>query len=446
MDERHAMTRREFLYSGLAMVSTIGSTPAFLTRSSCALADSTERLVSKPGVPQDRVLVVVQLSGGNDGLNTVIPFGQSAYYDNRPGIKIAEDAILPLDTGEGVGLHPAMRPIHEMVGEGLASIVQGVGYPNPNRSHFASMDIWHAGDTLADQGGAANLPRGTGWVGRAMDADLKRHDRDGLGCICLGSEAPLAARGVSAQPVSLDEPTLFRWSARDLDPAVSKAYDALNHARPGRSDGPGRSAGGDSAFDDPTAFIFRTAMDAQVASDRVRKAVAQKAQTEFPRNGLARQLAMVAAMIRAELPTRVYYVAMGGFDTHANQPSQHQRLLGEFASSMRAFYRELEATGHRSRVVTMAFSEFGRRVRQNASGGTDHGAAGPLFLFGDHVKPGLVGKHPSLDPSKLEDGDLRFAVDFRGVYAELLDRWMKLDSRAVLAGGFKGPGAVTARG
>ncbi|MEP0764856.1 MAG: DUF1501 domain-containing protein, partial [Chloroflexota bacterium] len=167
----------------------------------------------------------------------------------------------------------------------------------------------------------------------------------------------------------------------------------------------------------------------------VRKAVAAQPVTSFPSGELANQLRMVASMIRAELPTRVYYVAMGGFDTHANQAGQHERLLREFAQAMHAFYRELEAAGHSQRVLSLAFSEFGRRVQQNASGGTDHGAAGPMFLFGPQIRPGLLGNHPSLD--RLDQGDLIHQVDFRSVYAAVLEQWMRVDSVAALGARFK---------
>ncbi|MEZ6190276.1 MAG: DUF1501 domain-containing protein [Phycisphaerales bacterium] len=233
---------------------------------------------------------------------------------------------------------------------------------------------------------------------------------------------PLATEGKLVKPVTFDKPEMFRWSGRDLHDSLSDTYDHLNHPA------------GVTDDSDPAGFILRTAMDAQVASDRVRKAVGHKSETSFPSNGSARQLKMVAAMIRAELPTRVYYVAMGGFDTHANQVGQHERLLGEFAQAMSAFYDELKATGHRQRVVSIAFSEFGRRVKQNASGGTDHGTAGPMFVFGEQVNPGLIGKHPSL--TDLDDGDLKHKIDFRSVYANVLDNWMKIDSTAVLGDRF----------
>ena len=409
MSEMNAYTRRQFLRSGLAMVSTVSSVPMFLSRSSSVLAQSAGPLPSNPGVPENRVLVVVQLSGGNDGLNTLIPFGFDQYYKRRSSLAVKEKDLIKLDNDQGVGLHPSLRPIQEMVGDGLAGIVQGVGYPNPIRSHFASMDVWHTGDTLSH--------KGEGWVGKAMDTLHESQDTS-LACVSLGKEAPLATHGKLVKPVTFDRPELFRWSGRDLHPSMSEAYDELTQV-PVVQDA-----------SDPTGFILRTAMDAQVASDRVRKAVNQSPITSFPRNGLAQQLKMVAAMVRAELPTRVYYVAMGGFDTHANQLGQHARLLSEFSEAVAAFYTELKATGHQDRVTTVAFSEFGRRVKQNASGGTDHGTAGPMFLFGRHITPGLIGEHPSL--TDLDNGDLKFTADFRSVYASLLDNWMKIDAATVL--------------
>ncbi|MEM7627314.1 MAG: DUF1501 domain-containing protein [Planctomycetota bacterium] len=423
-------TRRRFMGHGLGLISAAATVPAFLMRAGDALAaDTTMRLSSKPGVPDDRVLVVVQLSGGNDGLNTVIPFGNNLYYKNRPSLGIKEDQVLTIDGVDGVGLHPALAPIREMMDAGLAGVVQGVGYPNPNRSHFASMDIWHTANAGSENGGGQG---GRGWIGSALD---HLDSPTGLDCLSIGNDAPLATLGHTSRPVSFEKAQLFRWAGRDLDQAVSKTYDQVQHV-PVNADHPLEDPG----HDDPLAFINRTALDAQVASQRVRKAVWLKSETKWPKNGLANQLQMVAKMIRAELPTRVYYVAMGGFDTHANQANNHQRLMQQFAQSMKAFYDELEASGQRSRVVSMAFSEFGRRVRQNASGGTDHGCAGPTFVFGDHVNAGILGKHPSLD--KLQSGDLIHSVDFRSLYTDLLEGWMKLDAKAALGRRFPSAGIL----
>ena len=419
MNEYQAYTRRQFIQHGVVMVSTATTIPGFLASSGNLLAaqGAGSQTSSLPGVPEDRVLVVIQLSGGNDGLNTLIPFGRSEYYAARPSIAVKENDVLALDQGEGIGLHPQMRGIYEMVGEGLATVVPGVGYPNPNRSHFASMDVWHTGDT---RGG-----KGVGWIGKALDKHVqdrsggRLNSDDALACVTIGNNAPPAANGKIVKPIVFENAQLFRWSGRDLHADIERSYDQIQRRE---------VQGNGSELD----FVFRTSMDAQIASDQVRKAVGQKTAVKFPGSSLGKQLQSVAAMIRAELPTRVYYVAMGGFDTHANQAGRHQNLLRDFSQATRAFYKDLEASGHKSRVVTMAFSEFGRRVRQNASGGTDHGTAGTLFVFGDqkNIIPGLRGVYPSL--TDLDSGDLKFNLDFRCVYADLLSNWMKLDSHAAL--------------
>jgi len=425
-----AYTRRQFLNRSLALISTLGTAPAFLSRSSLLLADTAALTAQRPGVPEDRVLVVVQLSGGNDGLNTVVPFGSDVYHNARPNIRVTAEQALVLDDRHGIGLHPSMRAIHEMVGHKRCAIVQGVGYPNPNRSHFASMDIWHAGVTLDDK--AVRVPHGTGWIGRAMDAS---GSHDPLGCIAIGAEAPPATRGREVSPIAFERSDMFRWAIGERDKNLDAVYHQLQQAPD-----PGKAEVYDAA-----AFVYRTAMDAQVASAKVRAAVAKKNETQMPRTDLGRQLASVANMIRTELPTRVYYVGMGGFDTHAGQNGRQPNLLRDFANAVAAFYAELDATGHSSRVVTIAFSEFGRRVTQNASAGTDHGAAGPMFVFGDHLASGggLVGEHPSLDTLDA-NGDVAFRTDFRSVYADVLANWMKLDPKAALGRMYKPVGVIKA--
>ncbi|MBI1337025.1 MAG: DUF1501 domain-containing protein [Phycisphaera sp.] len=418
-------SRREFLQSGLVVVSTVATMPVFLRNSAAVLAadNLNSALASRPGNPDGRILVVVQLSGGNDGLNTVVPFGSRDYYNARPVIAIRENEAIAIDKTQGIGLHPSLRPIADMIGDNRAAVALGVGYPNPNRSHFASMDIWHTAET--------NGGRGLGWIGQAMDqsqAVLKKQGKelDSTCCVCIGSEAPLAAQGKRVKPVSFQNANLFRWTGSDLHPALKKEYDHLNR------DIPDAAA---SSGNDPSAFVLRTALDAQLASDRIRKAVAQQSITSFPGGSLANQLRMVASMIRAELPTRVYYVSIGGFDTHAGQTGRQNTLLREFATATSAFYDELKAMGQQDRVMTMAFSEFGRRVQQNASNGTDHGTAGPVFLMGPMVKPGLIGTYPSL--TELDKGDLKYNLDFRCLYAAILDNWMKIDSEAALGKRFQ---------
>lgn len=422
MAEKIPYTRREFM-GGLAALSTAATMPHFLgTTAQTLAADAPSNVQSAPGTPDDRILVVIELSGGNDGLNAVVPYGMREYHNARPNIGITERDAIRLDTTHGIGLNPQMDALKAMIDAGRASIIQGVGYPNPNRSHFTSMDIWQTADPT---GG-----RGVGWIGRAMDE--KRLAAKGVidttACVCIGRQSPLAAQGRQVKPVSFENANVFRWIGGEINPALAEQYTALNRAtvEPDRTDA--------------AAFILRTAMDAQVASDRIRKAVAQSPVTHFPEGRLANQLKMVAAMIRQGLPTRVYYVELGGFDTHAGQPGTHGRNLREFTSAVRAFYNELDAIGQSPRVLTMAFSEFGRRVAQNASNGTDHGTAGPLFLFGDMIRAaptGLIGEHPSLSPQSLDQGDLVHNVDFRSIYAALLDDWMKVKSEKVLGRAFR---------
>ncbi len=414
-----AFTRRRFL-GGMAMLSAAASVPGFVGSAGEALADTNWHTSSKPGVPEERILVVVQLSGGNDGLNTVVPFGDDNYHRARPSLRIAERDTLKLQDKDGFGLNPALRPLHEMIGQGRTAVINGVGYPNPNRSHFKSMDIWHSAKTdEKDQ-------RGRGWVGQALDTAYPL-DKNGnapedaaMACVSIGSDAPLAVQGKHIKPVAFQAPEAFRWAGRDVHDAVSDGYDDIQHAAAPEADDPA----------DPLAFVHRTSLDAQVASSKVRYAVKGSTETRFPASPLSQQLQMVAKMIRAELPTRIYYVTLGGFDTHAQQTNKHTQLLTQFAGAMKAFYDELHKTGHDGRVVSLAFSEFGRRLRQNASGGTDHGVAGPSFVFGPSITAGVHGGYPSL--TQLDQGDLIHTIDFRGVYADLLDNWMGIDSRQTL--------------
>jgi uncharacterized protein (DUF1501 family) len=414
-----AFTRRRFL-GGMAMLSAAATVPGFVGATSDAYADTNWYTSSKAGVPEDRVLVVVQLSGGNDGLNSVVPFGDDNYNRARPGIRITDP--LKLEGSEGIGLNPALRPIQEMIGQGRAAIVNGVGYPNPNRSHFKSMDIWHSAKTDEKD------MRGKGWVGKAMDTayPLDRNgiapDAASMACVSIGNEAPMAVHGAHVQPVAFQNANAFQWAGHGIHEAVSDGYNKINE----------NVAEVDAA--DPLAFVQRTTLDAQVASSKVRKAVQGGTETRFPASPLSVQLQMVAKMIRAELPTRVYYVTLGGFDTHSQQANKHTQLLTQFAEAMKAFYDELNKTGHDGRVVSLAFSEFGRRLRQNGSNGTDHGVAGPSFVFGPALKAGLHGSYPSL--ANLDQGDLIHTVDFRGVYADLLDNWMAIDSRKALGANY----------
>lgn len=427
-----AYTRRQFLANGLVMASAAVTVPAFINGTARAMTAALSGLSSIPGVPDERILVVVQLSGGNDGLNTIVPFSMPEYYRARPGIGIPEKDVLKLGQGEGVGLHPQMAAMKSLFDDGLVGIVQGVGYPNPNRSHFKSMDIWQTADTTAT---------GDGWLGKYFDSECcgygkgesgtpePAHDNSaGPPGIAVGRSAPLAMQGRQIKPVAFESADLFRWSGQDAERALREPYDQLNR----RGD-----AGADRA-DSNASFLMRTALDAQVSSDLIRKAVAQRPAVQYPGSELGRQLAMVSSMIKAGLKTRVYYVQQGGFDTHAGQggaQGRHGQLLSQFSGALRAFYTDLRQQGNDARVLTMTFSEFGRRVGQNASAGTDHGTAAPMLLAGPMVKPGVLSEHPSL--KNLDEGDLKYLVDFRQVYAAVLEDWLKADTRAILGQGFR---------
>jgi len=360
-DPGHPLTRRAFLHRGLTFISLTATAPLFIERSARAMAPPEGSLLSsRPGVPEDRILVVVQLSGGNDGLNTVVPYGSSAYHKLRPRLAIPaptaagappHTGALVLDQAAGIGLHPSLTGFKDLLDDGIASIIQGVGYPNPSRSHFTSMDIWYTADTGA---------RGDGWIGRYLDH------------ACAGSPQP----------------------------------------------------------DNSCSFLTRTALNTQVPSDRLLAAAAQRPLVSYPRGSLAAQLRAVAGMIRGGLKTRVYHVSLGGFDTHAGQAGRHANLLRQLGDALKAFAADLKAQGNSGRVLTMVFSEFGRRVNPNATGGTDHGTAAPMFFVGDAVRPGLIGEHPSL--TALDHGDLVFSVDFRCIYAAILEDWMGADAAAIL--------------
>jgi uncharacterized protein (DUF1501 family) len=277
------------------------------------------------------------------------------------------------------------------------------------------MDIWHTGRLDA---------KGTGWIGRYFDNSCNGTPVP-EGSIAVGRTAPLAMMGDIQKPVAFESPDLFRWSGDELADRLAKEYDAVSRA----------GVIGDTKPDSQAAFLMRTALDAQVASDRIRAAVAKQPLVTYPGTPLGGQLRTIAAMIRDGMSTRVYYASISGFDTHSQQANAHGNLLKQVGDSLRAFRNDLKAQGNDGRVLTLVFSEFGRRVKVNGSAGTDHGTAAPMFLIGPMVRPGVLGDHPSL--VELDDGDLKFGVDFRSVYAAVLEDWLKAPSAKILRGEFR---------
>lgn len=392
-------TRRQFIRNtagSSAMIALGSNTPK------CWL-QAAEQSPSE----DERVLVVVQLSGGNDGLNTVVPHSDETYQKVRPTLALAKKDVLKIDDSRG--LHPALRGFADLLEAGNLAIVQGVGYANPNRSHFESMDIWHTCQRKKQE-------QSLGWIGRILDASEAMNSAD-VAAIHLGHEKQplaLAARHVRVPSVkSLGE---FKLQAGG-NVGLSAAIKELSQPR--------------EAVGDLLGFVQSSTASALTASERVETAAKNyQTETTYPDTALARKLRIVAQLIDAGLKTRVYYVELAGFDTHAQQADAHSALLRQWSDAVTAFVNDLGAHGHADRVVVMSFSEFGRRVAENASKGTDHGAAAPVFLSGAPVRAGLIGSHPSL--TDLRDGDLKHTIDFRQVYATLIDRWLQGSSVKLL--------------
>lgn len=413
-------TRRDFMRGGLTLLSAAGTLPVFLGRTALALAD--DEPVARKKDDSQRILVVVQLAGGNDGLNMVVPCEMDGYYRARRQLGIAKKDCLALK--DGFGLHPSATGLKEMFDAGQLAIVHGVGYPNPNRSHFTSTDIWATADP--------QQKTNTGWIGRYFDACCAGSDPDPepIKGIALTDETPLAMSGDRFLPLAFENPDSLSWRAGGKDDRANQLFRKLNNIDGDLPEG----------LKGNQAFLQRAALKAQVSADQIKAAagsnIGARRQGMFERGGgLGRNLQMVARMIAADLPTKIYYVSMGGFDTHTGQVGRHQRLMTELGNSIKTFYDELAEHKLADRVLLMTFSEFGRRVEENASGGTDHGEAAPLLLAGPRVLPGLHEKFPGF--SELHRGDLPFTTDFRRVYTMVLDQWLKLPSKKVLAQGFQ---------
>jgi uncharacterized protein (DUF1501 family) len=397
--------RRKFLQQATTVVSIGVTTPLLWQHAAVRAATS--------GANSSKILVVVQLTGGNDGLNMVIPSGDPDYYRLRPSLAIGKERTLSL--ASGIGWHPAMGGLAELTERSEVAVVQGVGYPQPNRSHFESMDIWH---TCYRKSNRLN----TGWLGRWAD-ELSRTDKaSDVVAMHLGTEKQplaLAAERTRIPTIAaLDEFRLHGGGSGIVQDTIESFANS------------GRNAAGDMLD-----FIRTTTQSALVTSNQLARLDDMTRVPEtFPSTPLGDKLKLVFQLIDAELPTRVYYVSLDGFDTHAKQAPAHEGLLRQFSDAVAAFQKSLAAAGLADKVLTLAFSEFGRRVAENASGGTDHGAAAPVLLVGPRVRAGLVGEHPPL--TELDDGDLKFHTDFRQVYAAVLRNWLQWNPDAILGESF----------
>ncbi len=392
-------SRREFLRARLrdaSLIAVAPVVPGFLAATARAAEPEQD----------GRVLVVIQLDGGNDGINTVVPFKDDGYARNRKALRLGAAKLLKVS--DAMGLHPSMEGAAKLLEQGTLAIVQGVGYPNPNRSHFESMAVWHTARLDPEE------HTGPGWLGRALDERLAAGDTSGS--YFVGEGQPAAAlmgrRSVAA--------TLERLSDLALKDSKMPAPAQLAATR---------------ADNDLLAFVRRRALDAYAAADRVAETIRSgRATVNDGGYGLQGRLSLIAGLLKSGARARVYYTVQRGYDTHAGQLQTQANLLFELSRSLKSFQDDLEASGLADRVVVMCFSEFGRRVAENGSAGTDHGTAGPVFLAGKHIRGGLFGATPSL--LDLDAGDLKTAVDFRSVYAAVLENWLGLPAKLALGGTF----------
>lgn len=421
MSEHTLHTRRQFLRTGVLGGAVAWTLPVFLEKTFLALdAAAADSLIQTATGRDGPILVVLQLAGGNDGLNTLIPYADDAYYAARPRLGIPADKALRLD--DHLAMNARLTGLRGLYDSGDLAIVQGVGYPNPNRSHFRSTDIWQ---TASD----ADRFEREGWIGRYFDACCQGAD-PAVG-VSVGRQAPMAFTARTPAGITLSRPEQFRFISETAGnpEATEEVFRGMMEENSGASVQalPGQSDTGGDTLD----YLRRTALDARVSSDRILE-ITRKSRTPVPYPGgqLANGLNLVARLIAGGMPTRIYYVSQGGYDTHSGQAGSHDRLLGDLDASVSAFVADLKTQGHFDRVLLMTFSEFGRRVAENSSGGTDHGAAAPLFVLGGGVRPGLYGRQPSL--TQLDKGDLIYNVDFRSVYATVLENWLGAPGEAVL--------------
>lgn len=383
--------RRTFLKKS-ALISMSPLIPGFIGQT--AIGQEADK--DKP------IIVVVEMNGGNDGLNTVVPFKQRAYPKLRPRIRLDKNPILKLD--DEVALNPAMVGFKQLYDDGTLAIINSVGYPNPNRSHFESMAIWHSANL---KGRRAN---GNGWLGQYLDESIPDDRIDLDGWFVGAGTVPPALVNRRAQIASVER--LQELQFKSLDTA--KRASQLGKQK-----------------SDVSAFVSRCMTNSFASAEQLDSIMKSKANdVRFPATALGKKLSIVSRLIRSGASSRAYYSIQAGYDTHASQLGSHANLLAELSSSIKAFIDDLKQAKLDQQVVVLAFSEFGRRAEENQSQGTDHGTAGPVFVAGTQIRGGLYGKVPDLND--LEEGDLRVKLDFRQVYSTLLDKWLKVPAERVL--------------
>jgi len=389
--------RRAFLKK--SMLATAGTMliPSFLK----AMEDSF--------IPGFKKLVVLQLSGGNDGLNTIVPYRNDVYYQLRPQLAVPRSQVI--EVADELGFHPSLAPLRSLYDQGYMTIINNVGYPNPDRSHFRSMDIWNTGSSATDY-------LRTGWLGRYLDASCTGNG-GAHHAIEIDDVLSLALKGEHCKGMAMRNPKrLYEALHGNLFQKLSEA-DGASHDEPN------------------VAYLYKTLAESVSSSDYIfAKSKVTSTAKEYPATPFAGQLKTIAQLIRSGVDTRVYYASLAGFDTHVRQAPAHEQLLKVYAEAVKAFTDDLQQQGALDDVLIMTFSEFGRRVAQNAGGGTDHGTANNLFLISKSLKTkGFFNETPNLQ--QLDEGDLIHTIDFRRIYATVLDQWLKTDSTAILGQQFE---------
>ena len=422
-----ALSRRDFLKNGIQVAALGLVAPSFLVKAAYAISNDASvhaaPLLSQgdgggtlaPDPRSRNILVVVQLSGGNDGLGTVVPYADAEYYRVRPHLAVPRDQVLPLT--DRMGLHPALHNMRDLYNGGNLAVLESVGYPNPNRSHFRAMEIW--------QTARPDVNEPTGWLGRMLAGDDCADEQCKIRGLNIGASMPRTLYTESTVVPSLTSTANYQFRtdgrfARDRQAQLDAIHQLVSQPTdPGLED-----------------FVRLAAFDALDSSDLLQHILgpADPQHATHQNNPLAEGLDMVAKVIKADVGARVFYVSQGGFDTHSQQANQHTRLLQDLDGAISSFYKTLQADGSSDRVLLMTFSEFGRRVAENASQGTDHGTALPMFLVGGKVKGGFYGTPPDL--TSLVDGDITHQMDFRSVYSSILQTWMNVDPSRVLEGSF----------
>jgi uncharacterized protein (DUF1501 family) len=399
--------RRDFLKTTVGALAAAPLFPRMLLNSALA-----QRATTAPST--DPILVVIQLAGGNDGLNAIVPYGSNLYYGDRPNIAVPAKSVLPID--KTVGFNPNLKGLTTLYDAGKVAIVQGVGYDNPSLSHFQGTTIWETADTTGTST--------TGWLGRYLDAELAG-SANPLTAIALGPLLPQTLISAHVPVTTIENVASFRFQVtREQPNSILDAYSRMY-------------AGTSKNVPDYLGVVRSAGADAQQGvQDLASIATNYKSTVQYPQNPLARELQLVSQMISANLGTRIFHVTLGGFDDHVAEVYTHANLMKYLGDSLAAFYADMTAQGKADQVVSMTFSEFGRRVRENAGRGTDHGTAAPVFIVGGKVKGGLYGDDPIL--SNLDsNGDLKYGVDFRSVYGTVLDGWLGANSKDILGGTYE---------